>query len=58
MALRSSPDDAMAAFNSMPAMSSGAPGTDGMHGMSHQTTQHDLGLQHFDQEINFDEALL
>lgn len=41
----------------MPPMS-GAP--DGMHhhAMNHQQGQHDLGLQHFDPDINFDEALL
>lgn len=50
-------NDAMAAFNSMPTMPTGAP-NDGMHGMQAGNGQHELDLPHFDQSINFDEALL
>lgn len=50
-------NDAMAAFNSMPTMPTGAP-NDGMHGMQAGSGQHELDMPHFDQSINFDEALL
>jgi len=45
----------MAAFNSMPTMPSGGP-HDPMHGLN--PGQHEMDLQHFDQNMNFDEALL
>lgn len=50
-------NNAMAAFNSMPTMQTGAP-NDGMHGLPPGSGQHELELPHFDQSINFDEALL
>lgn len=46
----------MATFNSMPAMSSGPASGDAM--AMNGAVQHPLPMEHFDQDLNFDEALL
>lgn len=46
----------MAAFNSMPVMTPGAAPNEVM-AMGHPAGQH-MTMEHMDQEINFDEALL
>jgi hypothetical protein len=48
----------MATFNSMPPMQSGASPNDAM-GLNHAAMPgNGLGIEGFDQEINFDESML
>jgi hypothetical protein len=47
----------MATFNTIPAIPPPSAHNDAM-AMNHNSGQHDLGMQPFDQELNFDEALL
>lgn len=47
----------MATFNSLPTLSSGASPNDAM-GLNPQMTGNGLGIEGFDQELNFDESML
>lgn len=46
----------MATFNSMPAMSAAAPNE--AMGLNHPATGQPMTMEHFDQDFNFDEAVL
>jgi hypothetical protein len=48
--------DAMATFNPLSAMSAGAP-NDAM-GLNHAAPGQTMTMEHFDQDFNFDEAVL
>jgi hypothetical protein len=46
----------MATFNSMPAMSAVAPNE--AMGLNHAASGQPMAMDHFDQDFNFDEAVL
>lgn len=46
----------MATFNSMPAMTAAAPND--VMGLNHTVPGQPMAMEHFDQEFNFDEAVL